>query len=318
MRTTYQQTLLINFVSREDIDEWRNLFLPNFPDLRIASWDDPSVEPESVHYVLVWEPERGKLAQFPNLRVILSEAAGVDHILNDSTVPANIPITRMVTPETESRMADYVTMACYLLVRQIPLVMQAQKRQSWKNKLTGRLVNETSVGIMGMGRLGTAVAKRLLANGFTVRGWSRTEKNAHGVQCYAENDQLAAFLRESHILVNLLPDTIATRGIINAELLEQLPPNAGLINVGRGHQLDHDALLVGLNNGHLSGAVLDVFPVEPLPPEDPLWTHPRIIITSHVASLISNTAKAKQAIEIIQADRSGLPLPLVLNREYGY
>ncbi|MGQ6465700.1 NAD(P)-dependent oxidoreductase [Serratia sp. IR-2025] len=103
-----------------------------------------------------------------------------------------------------------------------------------------------------------------------------------------------------------------------APSLEQLPPNAGLINVGRGHQLDHDALLVGLNNGHLSGAVLDVFPVEPLPPEDPLWTHPRIIITSHVASLISNTAKAKQAIEIIQADRSGLPLPLVFNREYGY
>lgn len=318
MNVASSETLLINFISEDELPAWRERFSRPFPDLHLARWDDCSVDPDRVSYVLVWKPEPGRLAQFPNLKVIMSEAAGVDHILSDPLVPRHVPITRMVTAETLSRMADYVTMAAYMLMRQMPDIIHAQRQSLWSDHLTGRLASETRVGILGLGQLGTGVASRLLANGFKVNGWSRRGKQIADVQSFSGSQQLASFLRQSDILVNLLPDTVETRDIISDELLNQLPAGAGIINVGRGHQLNVAALLRALASGQIKGAVLDVFAQEPLPADDPLWQHPGIIITGHVASLISNEAKAEQAMAIIRADRDGLPLPLLYNREWGY
>lgn len=318
MTSLAKNTLLLNFVGDEGIEEWRQFFLPHFPDLHIAAWNDRSVDPASVHYACVWKPERGRLASFPALRVILSEGAGVDHILSDATLPRHIPVTRMVTTETAARMADYVVMASYMLVRQIPAIVQAQRQQRWDNSLTGRLVSETTIGILGVGQLGSQAAQRLLLNGFRVNGWSRSGKTLPGMTCYSGDSGLQAMLVQSDIIVNLLPDTAETRGIINDDFLAQLPKGAGIINVGRGHQLQSEALLRALHRNHLSGAVLDVFPSEPLPADNPLWRHPGIIITGHVASLISTHAKAHHAIAVIKADRSGQPLPMLYNRESGY
>lgn len=312
------KTLLVNFVQAEELPQWRDFFGRALPDLHVALWDDHTVEPESVHYALVWKPEPGRLARFPNLRVIISEGAGVDHITGDPLIPLHIPVTRMVTHETSARMADYVTMAAYMLLRQIPQIIEAQRQRQWANHLTGRLASDTRVGILGLGNLGAVVAQRLLANGFTVNGWSRRDKHVSGVNGFSGAQQLNAFLRSSDILVNLLPDTRETRGLINHEVLSQLPRGAGVINAGRGPQLDSDALLRALDSGQVQAAVLDVFEQEPLPKEHPLWQHPRVIITSHVASLISSQAKAQHAIAVINADRAGLPLPLLYNREQGY
>lgn len=312
------KTLLVNFVKADQLATWRNYFVRALPDIHVALWDDPDVDPASVQYVLVWKPEPGRLAQFPNLRVIMSEGAGVDHITHDPLVPRHIPVTRMVTSETAARMADYVTMAAYLLLRQIPEIVQAQRECRWANHLTGRLTCDTRIGILGFGQLGTVVAQRLLANGFQVNAWSRRDKYVEGVSAFSGPEQLHAFLQRSDILVNLLPDTAETRGLINDEVFSQLPRGAGLINAGRGHQLDSAALLRALDSKHLQAAVLDVFVQEPLPEDHPLWKHPGVIVTSHVASLISSQAKAEQAITIIKADRSGLPLPLLYDREQGY
>lgn len=309
---------MLNFVEEKGIEEWRDSFSPHFPDLHIAAWNDRSVDAASVRYACVWKPERGWLASFPALRVILSEGAGVDHILCDTTLPRHIPFTRMVTSETAARMADYVVMACYMLVRQIPAIVHAQQQQRWDNTLTGRLVSETAIGILGMGQLGSLAAQRLLANGFRVNGWSRSAKTVPGTGCYSGDKGLQALFKQSDIVVNLLPDTVETRGIINDDLLAQLPKGAAVINVGRGHQLQSDALLRGLNSGQIGGAVLDVFPEEPLPADDPLWRHPGVIVTGHVASLISTQAKMQHVIAVIKADRLGEPLPMLYNRERGY
>lgn len=311
-------TLLLNFIKGDELAEWQAYFHRAIPGLQLALWDDTSVDPASVDYALVWRPEPGRLARFPNLRVIISEGAGVDHITRDPLVPVHIPLTRMVTHETSARMADYVTMAAYMLVRQMPQIVAAQREQRWANHLSGKLVSQTRIGILGIGQLGTVVAQRLLANGFAVNGWSRGERDVPGVTAFRGHQALQAFLNSSDVLVNLLPDTVETRNLIGDDLLLQLPVGAGLINAGRGQQLDSAALLRALNSGHLHGAILDVFPQEPLPANDPLWRHPGVIITSHVASLISSQSKADHAIAVIKADRAGHPLPLLYDRARGY
>lgn len=318
MKNSNRETLLLNFVGSEGVEEWRHFFQSELPDLHIAAWNDTSVDPCSVRYACVWQPEHGWLGRFPELRVILSEGAGVDHILSDTTLPHHIPVTRMVTSETSARMADYIVMASYLLVRQMPAIIQAQRLRRWDNSLTGKLASETTVGILGMGQLGSFAAQRLLTNGFRVNGWSRSAKTLADIACYSGAAGLQHLLEQSDIIVNLLPDTAETRDIINDDFLSRLPKGAGIVNVGRGHQVQSAALLRALNAGHISGAVLDVFPAEPLPADDPLWLHPSVIVTGHVASLISNKSKAHHAIAVIKADRQGQPLPMLYNREAGY
>lgn len=310
--------LLLNFIHCDELAEWQTYFDRAIPGIQLALWDDTTVDPSSVSYALVWQPEPGRLARFPHLRVIISEGAGVDHITCDPMLPAHIPVTRMVTDETAARMADYVTMAAYMLVRQMPQIIAAQREQRWANQLRGGRVSHTRVGILGMGNLGKAAAQRLLANGFVVNGWSRSASVLPGINAFSGYLNLPAFLAESDVLVNLLPDTPQTRNLINDEVIHQLPFGASLINAGRGQQLDGDALLRALESGHLTSAILDVFPQEPLPFNDRLWRHPNIIITSHVASLISNQSKADHAIAVIKADRAGQPLPLLFEKERGY
>lgn len=310
--------LLIKSGGAAALPEWQALLAEFAPGLVVRGWDDPTVAPDSVRYVLVWEPSAGRLARFPNLRMIVSSAAGVDHILADATVPRHVPIVRMVTGETAERMADYVTMAAYALIRDLPRLLDAQRRQRWDDTLTGRRASETTVGIMGLGQLGGAAAARLAANGFRVLGWARSPKTLDGVQCHVGAAQLDAFLARSHILVNLLPDTDETRGIIDAALLARLPRGAAIVNVGRGSQLVPDDLLAALDAGQVGDAILDVFDVEPLPAHHPLWRHPRVIATPHVASAVSRRAKARQAAAAIAAHRAGEPLPHLYDRERGY
>lgn len=310
--------LLIKSGGAEAIPEWQSLLAELAPDLVVRGWDDPTVAPERVRYALVWEPNAGRLARFPNLQMIVSSAAGVDHILADATIPRHLPIVRMVTEETGERMADFVTMAAYALSRDLPRIVTAQRERRWDASLTGRLASETTVGIMGLGELGRAAATRLAASGFQTIGWARSPKALDRVRCYVGRDEFDAFLGRSQILVNLLPDTGETRGIIDAALLARLPHGAAIVNAGRGSQLDAPALLAALDSGQVSGAMLDVFDVEPLPVSHPLWQHPNVIVTPHIASAVSRRAKARHAARAIAAHRAGKPVPHLYERERGY
>tara|TARA_R110001599_G_scaffold305886_1_gene512295 strand:+ start:2325 stop:3260 length:936 start_codon:yes stop_codon:yes gene_type:complete len=267
-----------------------------------------------VEALFVWKPlAEGVIKELPNLKWISSLGAGVDHLMTDPQVPENIPITRIVDPNLTTDMANYVMMGVIMHQRSFRLLQQNQQNSHWE-RIT---YNKLRVGVMGLGELGGHLAKQLHAAGFEVSGYSRTQKEIDGVVCYDEN-HLDAFLSELDVLVNLLPITPKTVGILNYELLSKTPKGCYLINVARGNHLVDNDLLKLLDENHLSGAMLDVFHQEPLPQDHAFWKHPKITITPHVASVTSPQSALNLLKENI--DRLVNETPLLhqvdLNRGY--
>ncbi|MFT3719496.1 2-hydroxyacid dehydrogenase [Pseudorhodoferax sp.] len=300
------------------VPQWRTLFAELAPQVRVHDWDDPALDRGCIDFALVWEPEAGRLARFPRLKAVLSSAAGVDHLLADPLLPAHLPIVRMVTPETQTRMAEFCTMAALMLQKDMLRAIHQQRLRHWQEFSPPATAREMTVGILGLGTLGLAAAAMLRAVGFTVLGWSQGRKHVDGVHSYAGPDELPALLRRSQILVCLLPDTPGTHGILNAGLFGQLPRGAHLINVGRGLQLHAGDLLAALDGGQIGSAFLDVADPEPLPADSPLWWHPRIFISPHTAASASRRAKAVQAAFSIAQWQRGEPLSHTYDRARGY
>ncbi|KYG82363.1 2-hydroxyacid dehydrogenase [Roseivirga echinicomitans] len=267
-----------------------------------------------VEALFVWKPlAEGVIEKLPNLKWISSLGAGVDHLMTDPQVPKNIPITRIVDPNLTTDMANYVMMGVIMHQRSFRLLQQNQQKSHWE-RIT---YNKLRVGVMGLGELGGHLAKQLYAAGFEVSGYSRTQKQIDGVDCYDEN-HLDTFLSELDVLVNLLPITPKTVGILNYELLSKTPKGCYLINVARGNHLVDNDLLKLLDENHLSGAMLDVFHQEPLPNDHPFWAHEKVVVTPHVASVTS----PESALNLLKGniDRLVHETPLLhqvdLNRGY--
>ena len=287
------------------------------PHLNVC-WFDAAVSPADVEYVFVWQPPPGRLAALPNLRLILSSGAGVDHITADPHWPRHVGIVRMGGAETVQRMNEYVCLAVLALLRDMPRIIAGQAARRWDNLDAGRCATETRVGVMGLGNLGAAAARALAGLGFVVAGWSRSAKSIPGVESFAGEGARDAFLARSDILVCLLPDTPDTRGMVRAETIALLPPGAAVVNAGRGGHVVLPDVLAALDGGHLSGAVLDVFETEPLPAKHPVWAHPKVIVTPHVASLASRRARAEYVAEAITTfERGGTP-PNLYDPQRGY
>ena len=310
--------LLVKSGGEAALPEWQHYFAECAPDLRVHWWHDPEVEPADVHYVLPWEPEPGRLASLPNLRLILSPAVGVDHITNDPSWPTHLPLVRMGGEEPAQRMGEYVCLACLSLLRGWRRAALSQVARIWDNFETDRCAPEVTVGVMGLGNLGARAATMLAGLGFHVAGWSRTPKTLAGVACYAGEGGRDEFLRQSDILVCLLPDTPETRGAIRAETIALLPPAAAVVNAARGGHVVWDDLAAALDSGRLSGAVLDVFTDEPLPSEHSAWVHPRVTITPHVASMASRRSRARYVAEAIRRFEAGEALSNVYDPALGY
>ena len=310
--------LLVKTGGEAAVPEWQALFGAAAPDLEVRWFGDEGVPREAVHYAFVWAPEPGTLARLPNLRLIFSSGAGVDHITCDPDWPKHVDIVRMGGEETGQRMGEYVCMAALALLRDLPRIIAGQRARKWDNFDSPRAASEVTAGIMGLGNLGSAAARMLRGLGFQVAGWARSPKAEPGVRCFAGAAELGAFLRQSDILINLLPDTPETRGLIDAGVLAQLPHGAGVINAGRGPQLVLDDLIAALDSGRVAGAVLDVFDPEPLRPEHPAWSHPRIIVTPHLASQSSRPARARYVAEAIAAFERGERPPNLYDKARGY
>lgn len=297
--------LLVNSGGEAAVPEWQAEFRAAAPHLDVRWWRDPAVDLAQVPYVFLWNPTPGWLAGLPNLRLILSSGAGVDHITSDPDWPRHVPIVRMGGPETQQRMGEYVCLAALALLRDLPAAIAGQAARRWADMSGGRCAPEVRVGVMGLGNLGAHAAGMLRGLGFPVSGWSRTPKHLPGVDCYAGPEGRDAFLAGADILVCLLPDTPETRGAIRAETLALLPPGAAVVNAGRGPHVVLPDLLAALDSGRLSGAVLDVFETEPLPGDAAVWAHPRVIVTPHVASLASRRARARYVAEAIAGFERG-------------
>ena len=286
------------------------------PDIDLRIWPDDG-DKADVTFTLVWAQPQGVFSQYPNLRVISSMGAGVDNLLQDASIPPQATVVRMVDPRLVSQMGDYVLAAVLNHVRQFPQYGQSQQQHQWQ-PLQPRNIDEVTVGVMGVGQIGSAVAARLSRLGFQVLGWARRAKSIASVQVFAGQQQLSDFLAASQILVCLLPLTTETENILNVDTLSQLPQGAYVVNVARGDHLVEKDLLSLINNNHLGGACLDVFRQDPLPPEHPFWSHAKITVTPHIASLTDPTSVAPQIVENYRRMTTGQPLLNQVDRPQGY
>ncbi|MGH6953325.1 MAG: 2-hydroxyacid dehydrogenase [Alphaproteobacteria bacterium] len=300
----------------DDSSHWGRVLGTHVPGLEVRVWPEVG-RVEDIAYALVWKPEHGDLKRYPNLKVILSLGAGVDHVFEDPELPRGVPVARIVDLDLAAQLSEYVLYGVLHFHRKMPAYLENQRRREWGKP--GRAVaRQCRVGVMGLGVIGGDAARKLAALDFDVRGWSRTEKRIEGIKCFHGSDQLAPFLRETDILVCVLPLTRATNGIINAKTLALLPRGAHLINIARGAHIVDDDLLAALDSGQIAGALLDVFRAEPVPREHRFWTHPKVIITPHIAGDPNPDTAAEQVADNILRARAGRPLANVVNAAAEY
>ncbi len=308
--------MALMFLSPDDPAEaWRRELLARMPELEVEIWPEVG-DPAAIDLALVWRAPPGELARYPNLKVILSLGAGIEWLVADPSVP-DVPIARMVDPSLTRTMTEYVLLAVLRHHREFDRFERAQRARDWAYRFPPQAADRR-VGIMGLGELGAAAAHELVRHGFAVAGWSRTGKALPDVTDYVGRSELHAFLHQTDILVCLLPLTADTRGILDAETFASLPHGACVINAARGAHLVEPDLLAALGSGHLAGATLDVFQTEPLPPENPLWSHPKVLITPHVASYCLPATAADGVVDNIRRARAGQPLRHQVDRTRGY
>jgi glyoxylate/hydroxypyruvate reductase A len=300
---------------------WKSRFDGVCPDRRVLQLTDASFDPAEVHYAAVWKPKPGELAAFPNLRVIFNLGAGVDALMADSSLPG-VPMVRIAVPDLTERMGEYVALHTLMHHRQELYLRQSQRDKRWAPK-TQWAAGAISVGIMGLGELGAHAAGVVKAIGFRVSGWSRSPKEIAGIQCFHGEGQFDAFLRQTDILVSLLPLTADTRHILNRSVFEKLnrtsPMGAPvLINAGRGGLQNEADILQCLDDGTLGGASLDVYATEPLPPDSRFWTHPKVVLTPHNAADTDADEISKYVAQQIERFEAGGALENVVDRRRGY
>jgi glyoxylate/hydroxypyruvate reductase len=295
---------------------WRDHLDRIAPGLEVRVWPDIG-DPAAIDYALVWRPERGLLASLPNLKLILSLGAGVDHILDDPGLPPGVPIVRLVDPYLTDAMSEYVALNVLRLHRQ-DLDYQAQQEARMWHELAQKNAGERPIGILGFGEIGQAAGRRLRALGFPVAGWGQSDREIDGFRVFGGAAGLRPLLAQSEILVCLLPLTAATDGILCAGNFALLPRGAGLVNAGRGRHLVEGDLIPALDSGQLSAAALDVFRAEPLPSDHPFWAHPRILVTPHIAGITNPVTAAPVVADNIRRFEQGLPLLNQVDPARGY
>ncbi|MCA0012102.1 glyoxylate/hydroxypyruvate reductase A [Mesorhizobium sp. B292B1B] len=293
---------------------FRKVFARELPDVELFHSSE-CVDPEKVRYLLTWTAP-DDIGRYRNLEVLFSLGAGVDQFKRES-LPRQAKLVRMIEDGIIRMMQEYVVLGVLSLHRDMVAYREHQKCRTWRG-LAAPQATERRVGFLGLGMLAQAAIERLLPFRFPLAAWSRSSKEIEGVTCFHGAAQLAGFLAQTDILVCLLPLTEETRGILDAELFSRLPAGARLLHVGRGPQLDQTALVQALDNGHLAAAMLDVTDPEPLPDDHPLWRHPKVAITPHIASVTQADSAAKSVVDNIRRHRAGEELIGLVDRTLGY
>lgn len=272
---------------------------------------------KDIEIVLAWKPPAGLIASFPNVKLIVSLGMGVDHLLADDRLPAGVPIVRIMDGGLVGQMSEYAIYWALRHHRDIDRYAASQRARQWKPEDFVDTIDRR-VGVMGLGSIGQDTAAKFAALGFPTAGWSRTARTLPGIETFHGADGFQRFLARTDILVDVLPLTRDTRGLLDAKAFAALPKGAYLINMARGGHVVDEALLAALESGQVSGAALDVFNVEPLPADHPYWTHPKVHVTPHIAGATNPRTASPGVIDNIKRLRAGQPLIHTVDPKTGY
>lgn len=304
----------------DEAAQWQEALSDALPQATVVTSDASADERKNADYLAIWKAPAHLVQEQTQLKGIINLGAGVDYLLKTPGLPRDVPIVKLRDAGMGELMADYVLYGVLHFYRSMDRYLTQQQSATWQPQ---EVVDKSQwpVGVLGLGAIGGYVASALQQAGFPVLGWSRSPKQINGVNCFHGDDGLTELLGQVQSLITILPDTAATKHILNAERLAQLPKGASVINPGRGSLIDEQALLHALGStdqpGHLRGALLDVFHEEPLPTNNPLWQHPKVIVTPHMAAPTPLNDAIDQVISYLHAFESGEKLSTV-NPDAGY
>nr|WP_321462293.1 glyoxylate/hydroxypyruvate reductase A [uncultured Cohaesibacter sp.] len=303
-----------------DIPAWIENLNKLLPEAEIRLSDDLG-NLDEIDYALAWKGDTAFLKDLPNLKAIFSLGAGVEFLTQEPNLP-DVPIVRVIGDDLTARMCEWVVLNCLMHHRHSLRSLDLQTRKHW-DQIPDAAAEEFRVGILGIGVLGLAAARKLQMLGYRVSGWSRSPKKAEGIKTYHGADGLEAMLGETDILVSLLPHTPETEGILNLELFRKLAKDGPLggpviLNAGRGKLQVEADIVTAIREGILAGASLDVFEQEPLPADSPLWDLPNVILTPHIAAVSAPYATTKCIVDQIRRNEAGEPMTGIVDRGAGY
>jgi glyoxylate/hydroxypyruvate reductase A len=267
-----------------------------------------------IDVALIATPPPGTLENLKDVRLIQSLWMGVEKLLADPALPKGVPLARLVDPGMVAAMSETV-LAHVLDWHRHHYAYRAQQREQRWHRHRQYLAADRTIGLLGLGELGRDAARKLLALGFKVAGWSRRAKAIEGVECSTDLHSVAAM---SDALVCLLPLTPQTKAVLNQSVLRKMRQGGCIVNVARGGHVVLDDLVAALDSGHLAHAYLDVFEPEPVPTHDALWRHPKVTITPHAAALTDARTAVPKIVENIERLRSGRPLLNLVDFDAGY
>lgn len=296
-----------------DVTKWTESLMRHMPSVDIQVYPEISA-PERVEAVLLWQHPKGILREFPNLKLICSMGAGVDHILSDKDIDPSLPISRVVDKGLTNPMTNYVLMGILAYQRQLSRYQKNQKTKTWD---MSNPELDITVGVLGVGALGGDVVKKLQVLEIPVLGYGNSPKNVSSYPYYY-GAQLQDFLDKANVIVCMLPLTEKTTRFLNIDFFRSCRKGTYLINVARGNHLVEEDLLTAIREGCISGAMLDVFKQEPLPKEHPFWETPEITVTPHIASVTNPDAAVPQILENFNRLKSNKPLLNIIDRNLGY
>ena len=303
-----------------DLPDLFGAALAAHPSIRVYRPEDVP-DPARIRFALVWRPAADAFDAYPNIELVQTIAAGVDGVIGNPGLPDGVVVARVHDPEQAAIMAGFAAWHVVWHHRRMGQYLEAQRATLWDRQTikTLRPPSRVTVGLLGYGLMGRAIAATVASMGFPVLAASRTGGDgAEGITRIAGDDAVARVAARSDILINILPLTAATRGILNAALFATMPEGAALIQLGRGPHLVEDDLLAALDTGRIGGASLDVFQQEPLPCEHPFWTHPAIVVTPHKASVTSPAAVAGDLVRSVRAMQAGQRPDGAVDRTSGY
>lgn len=295
---------------------WAEDLAQALPGVETVCWQEGGLF-APCDYAVLWEPSPALLAQLAGVKAVFLMGAGADAILKFGDALPAVPIVRLGDAGMALQMAEYVAYACLRYFRRFDEYEEQARHGLW-SPLPAYAKEDFTVGVMGLGKLGSRVVEALRGFGFPVRGWSRTLKDLAGVDCFAGMDALDDFLRGTRVLVSLLPLTPDTSHLLDRRRLSTLPRGAYVINVARGALIAEPDLLALIRAGHIAGATLDVFRNEPLPAPHPFWEEPRITITPHISALTVRAEAVRQIALKLAALEAGQPVDDIVDRNLGY